>query len=80
MSEDHIAKHGVTWGEVEDTVLGRPLWITAGRNETTYVFGTTRTGRYLLVVVVDEGDGVAFMVTARAMTTPEKRLFRQKGH
>jgi hypothetical protein len=32
-----------------------------------------------LVVAVDEGDGVAFIVTAREMTQQEKRTFHRKA-
>jgi uncharacterized protein len=43
------------------------------------VHGKTAAGRLLLVVAVDEGDGVAFVVTARDMTEQEKRTFRRKA-
>jgi uncharacterized protein len=78
-SEDHIARHRVAPAEVEDVLFTRPRWTTAGRDDTTLVFGTTMTGRLLLVVTVDEGDGVAFVVTAREMTEQEKRTFRRKA-
>jgi uncharacterized protein YebE (UPF0316 family) len=78
-SEDHIGRHAVTPGEVEDVLFGRPRWIAKGRDGTTLVFGTTMARRLLLVVTVDEGDGVAFIVTAREMTEQEKRTFHQKA-
>jgi uncharacterized protein len=77
-SEDHVARHGVEPREVEDVLFTRPRWIAAGRADTTLVFGTTRSGRLLVVVTVDQGDQVAFVVTAREMTGPEKRTFRRK--
>jgi hypothetical protein len=45
-----------------------------GREGTLEVYGRTDAGRRLLVVVVDEGRGVCFVVTARDMTDSERRL------
>ena len=78
-SEDHIRRHAVAPGEVEDVLFGRPRWIAKGRDGATLVFGSTISGRLLLVVTVDEGDGVAFIVTAREMTQQEKRTFHRKA-
>jgi uncharacterized DUF497 family protein len=78
-SEDHIARHGVAPAEVEEVLFTRPRWTTGGRDETTLVFGITTVGRLLLVVTLDEGDGAAFVVTARGMTEQEKRTFRRKA-
>jgi len=41
-------------------------------------YGRTYTGRHLLVVVLAEGDE-AFIITARDMTTAEKKTFRRKA-
>jgi uncharacterized DUF497 family protein len=78
-SEDHIAQHGVTPEEVEQALLSRPQWVTKGRNDTTCVYGTTDAGRHLMIVVSDEGRGVAFIVTARNMTDNERKTFRRKA-
>jgi hypothetical protein len=40
--------------------------------------GRTFAGRYLLVVTIAEGEE-AFVVTAREMTTAEKKTFRRKA-
>jgi uncharacterized protein len=64
---------------VEDVLFARPRLTTKGRDETALVFGTTRAGPHLVVVAVDEGHGVAFVVTAREMTEQEKRTFRWKA-
>ena len=66
----------------EDTteVLGTT---TAGRHlliVTTEVLGITTAGRHLLVVVTEAADGRDYIITARDMTTTEKRTFRAKGH
>ena len=78
-SEDHIGRHAVAPGEVEEVLFTRPRWIAKGRDGTTLVFGGTMSGRLLLIVTVDEGDGVAFVVTAREMTEQEKRIFHRKA-
>lgn len=49
------------------------------RDDTEYVFGTTGTGRYLLVVLTEALDGRDYVVTARDMTTQERRTFQRKG-
>jgi uncharacterized DUF497 family protein len=78
-TEAHICRHGVAPADVEEVLFGRPRWIAKGRDDTTLVFGSTRSGRLLLVVTANEGGGVAFVVTAREMTEQEKRTFRRKA-
>ena len=56
-----------------------PRWITSGRGGTALVYGATEAGRHLLVVVVDEGDGGVFVVTARDMNRSDKRTFERKA-
>jgi hypothetical protein len=58
-SEDHIARHEVTPGEVEQVVNTRPRLVVAGTEGVEYVFGTTDAGRYL----VEAADGRDFVVT-----------------
>jgi hypothetical protein len=77
-SAEHIARHGVTLGEVREAILYRPYWIAGGKNDSHIVYGRTLAGRYLFVVVVDDG-GEAFVVTARDMTDREKRTFLRKA-
>jgi len=77
-SADHIAAHGVTLDEVREAILERPFWAVPGQGGTTLCYGRTYTGRHLLVVVLAEGDE-AFIITARDMTTAEKKTFRRKA-
>lgn len=77
-SADHIAAHGVTLDEVREAILERPYWVTPGRDDTVLVYGRTYAGRHLFVVVIAESEA-AFVVTARTMTTAEKRTFRRKA-
>ena len=78
-SEGHVAAHDVRPGEVEEALFDPPRWITGGRDDTTLVYGTTAAGRRLLVVVLEEGDGVVFVITAREMIDSERRTFSQKA-
>ncbi len=77
-SADHIAAHGVTLDEVREAILERPYWAVPGRDGTLLIYGRTYGGRHLLVVAIAEGDE-AFIVTARDMTSAEKRTFRRKA-
>lgn len=81
--EEHIARHKVTPAEVEEAVFydGEFLMQRAGpaeRNpaQTVYtLLGRTDAGRYLMVVLIYEGAGVAMPVTARDMTRSERRRY-----
>ena len=57
---------------------GRAAQVIPGREGTTLAYGRTYAGRYLLVVVIAEGQE-AFVVTARDMTDAEKKTFRRKA-
>jgi hypothetical protein len=77
-SASHVAAHGVTLDEVREATLERPYWVGPGREGTLLIYGRTYAGRYLLVVAIDEGEE-AFIVTARDMTSSEKKTFHRKG-
>lgn len=80
---EHIRRHGVVPAEVEEAVLDdrKALLERAGParrdpSQTVYVsLGCTQAGRYLTVVLIDEGRGVGFPVTARDMTQAERRRY-----
>ena len=50
-----------------------------GRDGTTVLFGQTHAGRHLLVVLAGSGDGRWYVVTARTMTDPERRVYNKKA-
>ncbi|HVC34117.1 MAG TPA: hypothetical protein VNL16_11460 [Chloroflexota bacterium] len=83
---DHLARHSVTPEEVTEAVFddlsGTLLRVgTAERNpeETLYrYFGRTEAGRYLLVVLMYLGEGLAMPVTARDMTRGERSRFDER--
>ena len=77
---DHIAVHHVTPEEVEEACFSNPLILRSkseGKNPVYYVLGRTAAGRYLFCVVIQFPDGRGYPVTARSMTSKEKRRFRQ---
>lgn len=78
-AEDHISRHGVTPTEVEELVNSRPIYTSTGRDDSTLIHGTTNAGRFLLVVLTEAMDSRWYVVTARDMTQPEARTFREKG-
>lgn len=50
-----------------------------GRHDATEVYGTTADGRQLVVILAPALDGRWYVVTARDMTSNERRAFRRKG-
>ncbi len=78
-SEEHIAGHNVLPFEVEEVVYTRPRLKRRGRDDTTLFYGQSNAGRYLFIVTAEALDGGMFIVTARDMTTAEKREFKLKA-
>jgi len=77
---EHIAQHGVTPEEVEQVCFGKSFVRRAkseGENPVYYVLGQTEAGRYLFCVVIRFPEGTGYPVTAREMTTREKRQYRK---
>ena len=80
--DDHIldkieGKHGVTFVEAEAAVRSRQRHVRRDREGLYKIFSRTDSGRYLLVVIADKGDGVGKIVTAREMTPTERTLYRR---
>lgn len=73
-----ITKHGVTPGEVEEACFGNPLILRGrgrGERKLYYVLGQTGADRYLFVVLKPSGRGIVRSITAREMTTAERRRY-----
>ena len=73
---ENVFRHHVTPGEVAKVCFEGP-WILRGREGKRSVFGQTFAGRYLLVILADRGSGLFYPITARDMTEPERRRYRQ---
>lgn len=80
---EHVRRHGIVPAEVEESLLEdrKALLERVGparRDPSQIVYvslGRTQDGRYLMVVLIDEGRGVGFPVTARDMNRAERRRY-----
>ena len=75
---EHIARHGVFPDEVEDVAFDDDPWIRKGRKGTRYMLGYTVAGRYLFVVYVLKGKGIARVVTSMDMDDKTKKLYKKR--
>lgn len=79
---EHIARHGVSQGEVEQLLASHPVWrrgprhLASGRT-TVYALGQTDSGRYLLVVLSPRGGSRARCVTAMDMDVKTRRFYEK---
>jgi len=75
---DRLDRDGVLSDEVDETCFGNPFVQKAkseGENRVYYVLGQTRSGRYLLCVVIGVSDGLGYPVTARPMSDRERMWY-----
>jgi len=75
---EHIARHGVFPDEVEDVAFDDDPWIRKGRKGTRYMLGYTVAGRYLFVVYVLKGKGIARVITSMDMDDKTKKLYKKR--
>jgi len=74
---EHIARHNVEPGEVWE-VCEDPLHLARRQGSDRFrLYGQTASGRYLFVVLEKVAATVYKTVTARDMTSGEKRNFRR---
>jgi len=76
---EHIARHDVFPDEVEDVAFDDGPWIRKGRKGTRYMLGYTVAGRYLFIVYVLKGKGVARVITSMDMDDKVKKLYKKKN-
>ncbi|HCC68953.1 MAG TPA: hypothetical protein DEP99_03600 [Nitrospiraceae bacterium] len=76
---DHIANHGVSPDEIEEVAFEDYPYIRKGKRGRRYLYGKTLGGRYLFIVYVLAGMGIAQVITARDMDDKEKRLYLKRG-
>lgn len=69
-------KHGIRLVEVEAVLQSKTSHLrkTGGIYE---LYGQSYEGRYLFVVFRNRGRGIVMIITARDMTTGERRLFKR---
>ena len=78
--DDHIlekieTRHSISFSEVEEACLSDRVHVRRGREGLYKVFSQTAAGRYVLVVLVNLGEGNWKIVTARGMTDSERQLY-----
>jgi uncharacterized DUF497 family protein len=73
----HIAEHGVSPEEAEETCYNNPL-ILKSRLHRYYVLGQTDNGRYLTVVVAPIDKVKIRVITAREMSEAERQRFQRR--
>ena len=75
---EHNARHQVSPDEVEDVAFDDEPWIRRGKKGTRYMLGFTIGGRYLFVVYVLKGKGVARVITAMDMDDKTRKLYKKR--
>ncbi len=80
---EHIARHGVDQDEVHEACgSGSHLVRKAGktkRGQVRYhVYGQTFEGRYLFIVLDRRHGATFYVVTARDMSSTEKKMYRKE--
>ena len=81
--KDHIVdkiieRHGVSPEEVEEVILeDEPEVVRHGRDRHL-IWGQTAAGRYLFIVLEQEGRGIYVPITARDMSEREKQAFKRR--
>jgi uncharacterized protein len=78
--DEHIlekieSKHSVSFEEVEQACQSDKRHVRKAREGLYKLFGRTEVGRYMLVVLANMGRGNWKIVTAREMTSNERRLY-----
>lgn len=74
----HIAKHGVEPKEVEEVCFEGAPFILKARDNRYFALGQTRGRRYLTVVFEYLWQNKVKIITARAMSESERKLYRRR--
>ena len=73
-----IERHGVSPEEVEEVIFeDEPETVRHGQ-ERFLIRGQTAAGRYLFIVLEQEGKGIYVPITARDMSEREKQAFKKR--
>ena len=71
------SKHHVTPDEVEEVCFSDPGPLPQrGRDRGYAIYGRTKAGRYLLVALYPQGQGIFRLASARDMTETERRHYQ----
>ena len=72
---EHIARHGVTYEEVEEVLQDAPLFIRI-RADRVHMIGQTDAGRYPSAFADPLGAGEYYVASARDATRAERRRYQ----
>lgn len=75
--EKLLTKHGVTPEEVEEAFYNPPYKVRRVENDKLQFMGRSSAGRYLSIVFTWVGRQIK-IITARDMTTAERRFYSRK--
>jgi uncharacterized DUF497 family protein len=77
-SDEHIARHGVSWDEATDVASEAVLRRPANSPDADKLLGVTVGGRHLALIVVPDDNGrTGYLVTARDMNSTERAAWRR---
>ena len=76
-------KHGVTTDEVEEVLFSSPHVRQAGKGRVKgenlyFAYGQTEAGRYLVVFFIRKRRATALPISARDMTSAERRYYHEQ--
>ncbi len=74
----HIARHGVEPKEVEEALFENSPFVLKSKHNRYYALGQAMSGRYLTVIFGYLGGNRVKIITARAMSESERRLYRRR--
>ena len=74
----HIARHGVEPSEAEEACFSGKPYILKARHNRYIVLSQTKSGRYLALILICVGQGKAKVITARAMSEAERKLYKRR--
>lgn len=74
---DHIARHKLSPVDIEDVCFGQHIFFK-GREKRYILYGKTKGGAMIMVVLERLYDQAFRPITARLMTDKEKHSYRKK--
>lgn len=77
-TELHIARHGVEPYEVEEVSFDSKPFVFKSRKNRYIALGRTGNGRYLTIIFEYLGQNKAKIITARAMSESERKLYKRR--
>lgn len=75
-NREHITRHGVTAGDVEEVCEGDMI-VRETYGGRLMVIGPNRAGNLLAAILAPEDNGAFYVVTARPAAKKERRIYRE---